>query len=448
MAARTIAVLGTGYVGLVQAACLAELGCHVVGIDIDADKIASLNRGASPIYEPGLTELLTANRGRGRLHFTTDIVEGIADAIVIFLAVGTPSRPDGGADLQYIEQAAQAVGKALAAHRRDTVPVLTIKSTVPVGTGDRVEAIVRAAAGSEVAVVSNPEFLREGSAIQDFLHPDRIVLGGDPAAVGLLADTYAPLRAPVIRTDRRTAELTKYAANAYLATQISFINAIAQLAESVDADVTQIAAAMRLDSRIGQRASLHAGIGYGGSCFPKDVRALIHMARDAGSNAALLDAVEAINHDQRARVVERIVQAVPALDTATIAVWGLAFKANTDDVREAAALTIIPELARRGARVRAYDPIAGEQARRHLPDTTFVDDPYAAAAGADALVILTEWDEFRSIDLARLRSNLRQPVVVDGRNLYDRTVMRQHGFTYLSVGRPTVGAAARQAVAA
>ncbi len=438
-----IAVLGTGYVGLVQAACLAELGHRVVGIDIDAAKVESLNRGASPIHEPGLAELLRINRDKGSLRFTTDIADGIREAAAVFIAVGTPSLPDGSADLRYIDQAAQSVGEALERSGRQPPPVVAIKSTVPVGTGDRVEAILRRTAGNAVRVVNNPEFLREGSAVDDFLRPDRIVLGTDDVtALELLAGIYAPLNAPVVASDRRTAELTKYAANAYLATQISFINSIAELAESVGADVTKVSEGMRLDSRIGRRASLHAGVGYGGSCFPKDVRALISMARGAGVGSGLLDAVEAVNFSQRRRLVEQASALVPSLNGATVAVWGLAFKANTDDVREAPALDIIPDLVRRGAKVRAYDPIAASQAKPKLPDIEFAADAYAAASGADLLVILTEWEEFRSADLGRLKDVLAVPRVVDGRNLYDPARMRELGFTYLSVGRAAVAAAA------
>ena len=435
----TIAVLGTGYVGLVQAVCLAELGNTVVGIDIDAAKVARLNKGISPIFEPELEELLTRNHREGRLRFTTDTKDGITEAEIIFIAVGTPSMPDGRADLQYIENAARAIGAALKTQKKMKTPVIVNKSTVPIGTGNLVERIIHEASGKTCVVLSNPEFLREGSAVHDFLHPDRVVIGGEATeAVETLKQLYAPLNTTILVTDLKTAELIKYASNALLATEISFINSIAQLAEHVGADVTHVAAGMRLDRRIGPHAFLDAGTGYGGSCFPKDVQALIRMSHDADIHFGILEATEDVNAAQRLRIVSKLRSALPTLEHATIGVWGLAFKPRTDDMREAPALSILPALLEAGATIQAFDPVAQEQAKKELPTIRYCHTPFEAAKNVDALLILTNWDEFREPDFTTLKSTMKQPVIVDGRNLYTPTTMKKHGFTYLSVGRPDV----------
>lgn len=439
--AMNVTVIGTGYVGLVQAVGLAELGNDVVGVDIDERKVAQLTAGTSPIYEPGLEELLKRNLAAGRVRFVSNLAKGSKDAEVIFIAVGTPSRPDGSADLQYVEAAATSIGQVLAA-RKPTVPVVVVnKSTVPIGTGDLVGRLIAKAFRGKFTVVSNPEFLREGSAVDDFLHPDRVVLGVDDHANGAidkLEVLYRPLNAPILHTDVKTAELIKYASNAYLATSISFINSIAQIAESVGADVTQVAEGMKLDARIGKRAFLAAGIGYGGSCFPKDVQALVAMAHEAGVHFEILEAAEDVNAAQRQLVVKKIRELVPNLPEARIAIWGLAFKPKTDDMREAPAITVIHELQTLGATIVAFDPVAAPTAKRLLDGVTYVDDALAAAKDADALIILTEWPEFRSFDLVSLKQALKRPVVIDGRNVYDLTAMRDHGFTYHSIGRPAV----------
>lgn len=435
-----IAVIGTGYVGLVQSVCLAELGNEVVGIDIDEAKIASLNDGQSPIYEPGLGELLTRNLRERRLRFTANMADGIGQARVVFIAVGTPSLPDGRADLRAVESAAHAIGKALSENGTGTSPVIVNKSTVPIGTGNLVERIVGGYAGTDCTVVSNPEFFREGSAIADFLKPDRIIIGTDDTggASDTLKAIYEPLKAPIFVTDLKTAELIKYASNTLLATEISFINSIAQLADAVGADVTQVAEGMKLDKRIGQHAFLEAGIGYGGSCFPKDVQALIRMAHDAGIHFEILEAADDVNVMQRQLIVTKLLSALPSLEGKTIGIWGLAFKPKTDDVREAPALSIIPALQERGALIQAFDPVAQSQAQKHLEGIKYCETAYDAVDGADALMILTRWDEFREPDFDRLKQLMVTPIIVDGRNIYNPTTMRNHGFTYLSIGRASV----------
>lgn len=436
-----VTVIGTGYVGLVQAVGLAELGNEVVGVDIDEKKVARLSAGESPIYEPGLEELLKRNLAAKRVRFTTDLDQAIAKAEVVFIAVGTPSKPDGSANLEYVKTAATDIGTALAARPDKSHVVVVNKSTVPIGTGDIVGNLVAKAYGGPFTVVSNPEFLREGSAVDDFLHPDRIVLGIDDhanGALGRLEELYRPLQAPVLQTDVKTAELIKYASNAYLATSISFINSIAQIAEAVGADVTQVAEGMKLDARIGKRAFLAAGVGYGGSCFPKDVQALVAMAANAQVPFGILEAAEATNLSQRTRLVDKVRSVVPDLSGATIAVWGLAFKPKTDDMREAPAITVVRELQKLGASITAFDPVAEPTAKSILSDVTYAPDALAAAKDADALVILTDWPEFRSLDLAALKSALKHPRVIDGRNIYPLETMRDHGFTYTSVGRPAV----------
>ncbi len=439
-----VAVFGTGYVGLVQAAGLAELGNQVIGVDIDENKVKHLSQGISPIYEPGIEEMLRRNLKEGRLRFTTDAAEGLADAEVIFIAVGTPSADDGRADLQYVEAVARTIGERLTAQGRTDAVVVVNKSTVPIGTGDMVGRLIGERYRGEVSVVSNPEFLREGAAVTDFMKPDRIVIGSDNGssqARNVMNRLYAPLGAPILHTDVKTAELIKYASNSFLATSISFINSVAELAESVGADITKVSEGMKLDGRIGQRAFLAAGCGYGGSCFPKDVQALITMAHDAGVHVGILEQVEDVNAATRRHLVGKIKERLGStLRGSTIAVWGLAFKPKTDDMRAAPAVTVIKALQQAGATVQAFDPVAQAVAEGMLSDVTYARSALQAAEGADCLVIMTEWDDFRALDLRKLKGVLAQPNIVDGRNVYDLDTMRELGFNYISVGRPAVHA--------
>ena len=431
-----VAMIGTGYVGLVSGACFAHFGHHVTCVDKDADKIAALSRGEIPIYEPGLTELVRTNVGDHRLAFSTELSDPVAAADAVFIAVGTPSRRgDGHADLSYVYAAAREIAAAL----RGTTAVVT-KSTVPVGTGDEVETIIREQRpDADVCVVSNPEFLREGAAIRDFMHPDRIVVGvEDPRAREILAEIYRPLylnAAPILYTDRRTAELIKYASNAFLATKITFINEVADLCEKVGADVQEVARGMGLDNRIGSKF-LHAGPGYGGSCFPKDALALIKTGQDHEAPLRILETVVAVN-DQRKRAMARKVATALGgnLRGKTVAVLGLTFKPNTDDLREAPALAVITALQDMGAKVRAYDPAGMPQAKNVLSGVTYADNAYACAENAEALVIITEWEQFRALDLGRLKATMAQPVVVDLRNVYPPEKLRKHGFRYQGIGR-------------
>ena len=443
-----IAVIGTGYVGLVTGTCFADLGNNVRCIDIAQDKVAMLKRGQLPIYEPGLAELVERNVQAGRLAFTTDYNEGLQDAEYVFIAVNTPSGVGGEADMSQVRQAAQGIAHAI---RKEIVVVN--RSTVPIGTGDLVATIIRRANDSTpFAVVSNPEFTREGTAVRDFLNPDRVVLGAtDRSAATRVAALYASFNSPIIITDLNTAEMIKYASNAFLATRIAFINEIAAICEKVGADVTEVARGMGLDSRIGQ-GYLNAGLGYGGSCIPKDVRALEHEAAIHGCHPQLLRAVMDINRDQRRLIVQRLREMLDGISTGnpsqglegrTIGVLGLSFKPGTDDTREAPSLDVIHLLLSEGAHVRANDPAAMDrvQAEGLFPQVELCPDPYAVAKGADALVIITEWDEFKNLDLKRVRDLLRRPVVVDGRNIYDPVEMQQLGFTYWSVGRQSVRSA-------
>src|SRR6266481_1538269 len=431
-----IAMIGAGYVGLVSGACIADFGHHVICVDKDNIKISALNAGEIPIYEPGLDEIVQSNVRQGRLSFTTELSETLDEAAAVFIAVGTPSRRgDGHADLSYVYAATREIALAL---KRFTV-VIT-KSTVPVGTGDEIERIIRELRPDiDVAVVSNPEFLREGAAIHDFKHPDRIVVGThDERAKAVLAEIYRPLylnRAPIVYTGRRTAELIKYAANAFLATKITFINEIADLCERVDADVQEIARGIGLDNRIGAKF-LHAGLGFGGSCFPKDLRALIKTAQDHDVPLRILEAVETAN-DTRKRAMARKVSSAFAgmLRGKTVAVLGLTFKPNTDDLREAPSIALITALQDMGARVRAYDPVGMEQAKQVLADVTYCRDPYDCVEEADAVVIVTEWEQFRALDLERVRDLMACPVMVDLRNVYRPEDMKKYGFAYTSVGR-------------
>jgi UDPglucose 6-dehydrogenase len=428
-----IAVAGVNYVGLVTAACFADLGNRVVGIEIMPEKVAKLRQGISTIYEPGLEEMLQRNLKAGRITFTTDYAEGLDGAEFIFIAVGTPEGPDGAADLSQVESAARSIGT----HATGDLIIIN-KSTVPIGTGDLVSRLVgeRIKPGLEFQVVSNPEFLREGAALADFMRPDRVVLGAtNRAAAQRVADLYEPLHAPTIITDLRTAEMIKYASNAILATRISFMNEVAAICERLGADVKQVAQGMGLDKRIGP-LFLNAGIGYGGSCFPKDVKALAHMAEITEMRPQLLHAVMDINRDARQLFVEKIIRVLDGdVRGKRIGVWGLAFKPDTDDMREAPSLDIIAGLQAAGAIVQAYDPVAMDVARRLFDGVVFCSDPYEAADGTDAVLLLTEWNEFKQLDMDRVRARMRRPVLLDGRNVYEPEELRAAGFTYAGVGR-------------
>ena len=431
---RICVVGGGGYVGLGYAVALADLGNDVVGLDIDEERVAALNAGRSPLYEPGLEELLGRNLAAGRLRFTADYAGAVPDADFVFLCTGTPSLADGEADLRQVRAAAAAVGIHLSPGRRT---IVVNKSTMPVGSAELVARIVaeHAPPGADFRVVSNPEFLREGRVVHDILHPDRVVLGAeDPEAAEAVAALYAPLAAPILVTDHRSAEMIKYAANAFLATKISFINEVARLCERLGADVTTVAEGMGLDPRIGPRF-LHAGLGFGGSCFPKDVGALTRMADDAGLHPGLLRAVLEINADVRRRFVRRAEQLLGGLDGRVVAVWGLAFKEDTDDLRESPALAVVEMLQERGAAVRAHDPAAMANAAPRLPAVTLCATPYVAAAGVDAVLVCTPWREFRQIDLARVAAAMRGDLLLDGRNLYDPAAVAAAGLRYEGIGR-------------
>jgi UDPglucose 6-dehydrogenase len=434
-----IAMIGTGYVGLVSGACFADFGHRVTCVDTDAGKIAALNRGEIPIFEPDLDRLVEASVSAGRLDFTTDLAGPVGEADAVFIAVGTPSRRgDGHADLTYVHAAAREIAKAL-----QGFTVVVTKSTVPVGTGDEVERIIRETnPRADVAVASNPEFLREGAAIRDFKHPDRIVVGtDDERARKVLGEIYRPLylnQAPIMYTERRTAELIKYAANAFLATKITFINEIADLSEKVGADVQEVARGIGLDNRIGSKF-LNAGPGFGGSCFPKDTRALVKTALDHDVPLRIVEAVLSVNDNRKRAMARKVSSALGGnLRGKTIGLLGLTFKPDTDDMREAPSIPLVTGLLDLGAKVRAYDPAGMEQAKGELPDITYCADPYAVAKDADALVIVTEWRQFRALDLARLKREMTTPVMVDLRNIYRRDEMEELGFTYESIGRGAI----------
>src|SRR5262245_40772947 len=434
-----VCVIGSGYVGLVTGACFAEFGVKVICADKDADKIDMLERGEIPIYEPGLEALVKRNVAQGRLAFTTDTPEAVRASLVVFIAVQTPAREDGGTDLGAVEAVAREIGRSLNGYK-----VIVTKSTVPVGTSQRLREQIQQeleAAGSELkfSVASNPEFLREGAAINDFLRPDRVVIGtDDEMAAAILRDLYRPLylnETPFVITNSSTAELTKYAANAFLATKISFINEVANLCERIGGDVTAVARGIGLDGRIGKKF-LHAGPGFGGSCFPKDTRSAAHFAREHGEELSIVEAVIRVNERQRGRMVDKIRRAVGGdLSGRTLAVLGLSFKPETDDMRDAPAVDIIQGLQKGGAVVRAFDPVAMPAARRMLRDVAFCEDAYEACLGADAMVIVTEWNQFRMLELERVRALLARPVVVDLRNVYEPGPMAKAGFEYHSVGR-------------
>jgi UDPglucose 6-dehydrogenase len=421
-----------GYVGLVTGTGFADLGNRVVCIDLVEEKIEKLRSGEMPIYEPGLEEMVRRNVQAGRLSFTTSYEEGLDQAEFAFVAVGTPSGEEGQAELNYVRMAA----KSIAEHMKDSL-IIVNKSTVPIGTGDTVAEIVRnhRANDCDFSVVSNPEFLREGSAVADFMNPDRIVLGStDRKAAERVSQLYLPLRAPMIITDLRTAEMIKYASNAFLASRISFINEIASICEELGADIKEVAAGMGYDKRIGH-AFLDAGLGFGGSCFPKDVRALAHMASVHGCHPQLLRAVLDINRDQRHKVIRKLWDTLGELDGKTIGLLGLAFKPNTDDMREAPSVEIAHLLRAEGANVRAYDPVAMDVARSILPEVTLCADPYDLAEGSDALVVVTEWNEFKHLDFSRIKALMREAVIIDGRNIYNPTQLREMGFAYQGIGR-------------
>jgi UDPglucose 6-dehydrogenase len=432
-----VAMIGTGYVGLVSGACFADFGHVVTCVDKDAAKIDQLNVGRMPIYEPGLEDLVAANVRDGRLSFALDGAEAIRSADAVFIAVGTPSRRgDGHADLSYVYAAAEEIADLI-----DGFTVVVTKSTVPVGTGDEIERIIRARRpDADFAVVSNPEFLREGAAIGDFKRPDRVVVGlEDERARPVMTELYRPLNlneTPILFTGRRTSELTKYAANAFLALKITFINEMADLCESLGADVQQVARGIGLDNRIGSKF-LHAGPGYGGSCFPKDTLALVRTATDAGSPLRLIETTVEVNDARKKAMADRVAAVLGGADLKgkTVALLGLTFKPNTDDMRDAPSLDIVPALRAAGAVVQAYDP-EGHEARQLLRDVEFKTGPYEAAENADALVIITEWDQFRALDLDRVKLLMRAPLVVDLRNIYRPDEMRARGFDYRSVGRP------------
>lgn len=427
-------IVGTGYVGLVVGACLAETGNEVTCVDVDEGKIESLRQGRLPLYEPGLDELVRRNAAKRRLTFDTALVPAVRDSEVVFIAVGTPSDEDGSADVQHVLQAARDVGRAIAGYT-----VVALKSTVPVGTARRVEEAMGGETSEPFSVVSNPEFLKQGSAVDDFLKPDRVVIGADDErAARLMASIHKPFTrtgAPIETMDRASAELSKYAANAMLATRVSFMNEVANVCDVVGANVDHVRRVVASDRRIGP-SFLFPGIGYGGSCFPKDVRALGRLARDADYRFRILEAVEAVNAAQKHRLVDKMVDALGPLGGRRIAVWGLSFKPRTDDMREAPSITVIEALLAAGAEVAAYDPQANGSARRIFGSrVSLASDSYEVLEGADALAILTEWNEFREPDFARMREVMRNAAIFDGRNLFDPAEMRSLGFRYHSIGR-------------
>jgi UDPglucose 6-dehydrogenase len=425
-----IAVVGAGYVGITTAVCLAELGNEVVGLDIDPVRVSELQRSRLPIYEPGLEEMLERNATAGRLCFTTSYQEAIPGAEFVFIAVATPPAEDGSADLTAVEAAARSIAEAMTGYL-----VIVNKSTVPIGTGDLVSQVVTKHSKLPFDVASNPEFLREGSAVKDFMAPDRVVIGtSTPEVAERLARLYGPLGAPILATGINSAEMIKYASNAFLATRISFINEIARICERVGADVTVVANGMGLDNRIGPHF-LQAGLGYGGSCFPKDVKALAAIAHKYDYHPELLHAVMDINHDQRRLVLDWLRESLNGLQNRVVGLLGLAFKPNTDDLREAPSLELAAVLQAAGAAVQAYDPAAMERAKKVASSISYREDAYGAARGADALVLVTEWNEFHQLDFGRLRTAMRGSVFVDGRNIYDPATMRAHGFEYRGIGR-------------
>lgn len=430
-----IAVIGTGYVGLVTGACFADFGMRVTCVDKDEAKIASIKAGQMPIYEPGLDALVAKNVREGRLDFSTDLRNTVAQSLVVFLAVGTPPSGDGSADMSQIDEVAFEIAKALNGYK-----VIVTKSTVPVGAASRIKKIIgeNRTTASRFSVAANPEFLREGAAINDFMRPDRVVIGcTDEEAIAILKDIYSPLyliETPFVITTPESAEMIKYASNAFLATKVSFINEIARLCELLGADVHDVAKGMGMDVRIGSKF-LHPGPGFGGSCFPKDAKALVALGRSVNYDVRIVEAALFVNDLQRRSIIERVRRLVPQLEGKTIAILGLAFKPETDDIREAPALKIIEDLLNGGAKVRAYDPAAIEKARRILPGIEYCEDEYEAARGSDVLVVVTEWNQFRRLDMPRLKEVMREPNIVDLRNIYEPETMRSEGFNYLGMGR-------------
>ena len=435
-----IVMVGSGYVGLVSGACFSEFGSDVVCVDKDAAKIERLERGEIPIFEPGLEELVARNLKDGRLHFSTDVAGAVRQSEVVFIAVGTPEGEDGSADLQHVLAVADIIGRSMNGEK-----VVVTKSTVPVGTAEKVRAVIAGQSRFPVHICSNPEFLKEGAAVDDFMKPDRVVLGVDSNhAAGILRDLYAPFvrtGRSILMMDVQSAEITKYAANSMLATRISFMNSIAQLCEATGADVDAVRKGVGSDTRIGA-SFLFPGAGYGGSCFPKDVKALVRTMTELGVDPSILNAVEEVNERQKRMLLERVTQRLgDELRGKTIAVWGLAFKPNTDDMREAPSIVTIEGLLTRGARVAAHDPEAMSEARRHFGDRiTYAANNYEALDGAEALVIHTEWNPYRHPDFGRMRKAMARPLIIDGRNLYDPATVSSEGFEYVSIGRPNVGA--------
>lgn len=429
---KRITVIGTGYVGLVTGACLADIGHQVICVDIDKEKIEKLKKGIIPIYEPGLEEIVDKNFKSGNLQFTTDTKSAVEASEVIFIAVGTPSLPDGTVNLDYVKSAAEDIAKAMNGYK-----VIVDKSTVPVGTGDVVGRTISQYYSGDFDVVSNPEFLKEGDAVKDFVNPDRIVIGSDSKrAEEIMLSVYEKLGGERVLTSVKNAEMIKYASNAYLATSISFINSVANICERVGANVDEVARGMRMDKRIGPYAFLAAGVGYGGSCFPKDVKGMIQTANENGVSFEILDAVESVNEAQKKSLLPKIQRLLGEdLHDKKIAIWGLAFKPETDDVRESPALAIIKQLHDRDVQVIAFDPIAAENMKKEVSNLETVDDMYEAIKDADCLVITTAWKMFKEADLDKVKSLLKSPNIVDGRNLYDLKKMKEMGFNYLSVGR-------------
>jgi UDPglucose 6-dehydrogenase len=428
----TISIVGTGYVGLVTGACFAEVGHQVICVDNDLKKVEMLEAGGIPIYEPGLDEIVKRNTAAGRLRFTGQIAEGVKHSEVVFIAVPTPPKPDGSVDMSFVERVAREIAATMTEYK-----IVVDKSTVPVKTGEKVVETIRRYNKHKVDfdVISNPEFLREGCAVQDLMQPDRIVIGvGSPRPVAKMKEVYTPFNAPIIVTDINSAELIKHACNSFLALKISYANALAVICEASGANISDVVHGMGLDKRIG-RAFLNAGLGYGGSCFPKDVSAFIHIAEALGYDFRLLKAVQQVNAGQIQHFLKKIHDTLWIVKDKTIGVLGLAFKPNTDDMRLAPSLEIIRPLQKEGARIRAYDPKAMDKAREVLPGVEFCEGPYAVASGADALLICTEWDEFRQLDLEKLRAVMNQPIVLDGRNLYEPQKMAELGFVYKSIGR-------------
>lgn len=430
-----IAVIGTGYVGLVTGACFAEFGVEVTCVDVDEDKIKRLKQGIIPIYEPGLDQIVEKNAKAGRLHFTTDIKTAVEQALVIFLAVGTPPKEDGSPDMSYYRQAAKDIAEAMNGYK-----VLVTKSTVPVGTGKWLKGFVKEhqMTKANFGIASNPEFLREGAAIADFMRPDRVVIGSNEEdAIAIMKDLYRPLyliETPIVITSLEAAELIKYAANAFLATKISFINEIANLCDKIGCDVHDVARGIGMDKRIGSKF-LHPGPGFGGSCFPKDTRALSAVAREFGADSLIVDTVIEVNERQRRAMIPKIENLIGDFKDKLIGVLGLSFKPETDDMRESPAIDIIKEMQERGARVKAFDPVAMEEARHCLPDIEYATDEYDAIDGADVLVFITEWNQFRALDMKRVKQLLKSPKIADLRNIYEPEDMREMGFEYIGVGR-------------